>query len=79
MKKKKVPALPAIEGVTRYRALYEVLRKEVKRKRSRTLLTSEPELARRYRVSRNTVRLALGMLEREGLIERVKGSGTYST
>ncbi|MBS6533026.1 MAG: GntR family transcriptional regulator [Oscillospiraceae bacterium] len=40
-------------------------------------LPSENALCRRLEVSRDTVRSALARIEREGLIRRVKGSGTY--
>ncbi|KWX04626.1 hypothetical protein TH66_00205 [Carbonactinospora thermoautotrophica] len=42
-----------------------------------TQLPTEQELGRKYRVSRNTVRLALGMLLNEGLIESTPGRGTF--
>lgn len=42
-------------------------------------LPSEQELCRRYQVSRQTVRLALSILEQEGLIEKRRGSGSYIT
>ena len=42
-------------------------------------LPSEQELCQRYHVSRQTVRLALSVLEAEGLIEKRKGSGSYIT
>lgn len=41
------------------------------------LLPTELALAKSAEVSRNTVRHALGELERNGLIRRVRGSGTY--
>lgn len=40
-------------------------------------LPSEPELASAYRVSRNTLRDALGVLVKEGLIVRRHGRGTF--
>ncbi len=40
-------------------------------------LPSEAELSDTYAVSRGTVRHALGILTNEGLIERIKGSGSY--
>ena len=40
-------------------------------------LASERELAIRYGVSRNTVRIALAKLERMGLIYRHRGQGTF--
>lgn len=42
-------------------------------------LPTEQELSARYRVSRQTVRTALSVLEKEGEIRRVKGSGAYIT
>lgn len=42
-------------------------------------LMTENELAKRYRVSRQTVRQALSVLEREGFIEKKQGSGSYIT
>ncbi|HTU06370.1 MAG TPA: GntR family transcriptional regulator [Trebonia sp.] len=43
------------------------------------LLPSESELCRTYSVSRTVVRQALGELENEGLVLKVKGKGTYVT
>ena len=40
-------------------------------------LPSENELCDRFQFSRQTVRKAIGMLDAEGLTERVRGSGTY--
>lgn len=42
-------------------------------------LPTEQELCSRYHVSRQTVRMALGLLEQSGLIERRQGSGSYIT
>jgi GntR family transcriptional regulator len=41
------------------------------------MLPSEPELARRYGISRIVVRQALGILEDDAQIVRVKGRGTF--
>jgi GntR family transcriptional regulator len=42
-----------------------------------TQLPSEAELCEKYRVSRTVVRAALSALERDGLIYRVKGRGSF--
>ena len=40
-------------------------------------LPSENELVSTYQVSRATVRQALSLLEREGLVHKVRGKGTF--
>lgn len=40
-------------------------------------LSSENELAQQFGISRQTVRTAIGILEEQGVLRRVKGSGTY--
>jgi GntR family transcriptional regulator len=40
-------------------------------------LPTEPELGDRFKVSRNTVRLALGLLANEGIITSTPGRGTF--
>jgi GntR family transcriptional regulator len=40
-------------------------------------LPTEQELGDRYKVSRNTVRLALGLLANEGIISTTPGRGTF--
>ena len=40
-------------------------------------LPSEPELARSLGVSRSSLRAAIAMLETDGLLQRMHGSGTY--
>lgn len=62
-----------------YREITELLRNEIQdgRLAEGVRLPPEPELARRYRVSRPTLREALGALEREGLITKVHGIGTF--
>ena len=40
-------------------------------------LYSENELSEMFELSRQTVRHAIHVLEEEGLVERVRGSGTY--
>lgn len=57
--------------------LYELIQTDMKRGIAK--LPSENELCKTYKVSRQTVRLALSYLEEEGVIEKRKGSGTYIT
>lgn len=59
-----------IADVLRAKAIH-MLRKGEKR------LPTESEIATRFAVSRQTVRNALELLEEEGLIERIQGSGSY--
>lgn len=40
-------------------------------------LTSENELTKQFGISRQTVRKAIGVLEEQGVLRRVRGSGTY--
>lgn len=40
-------------------------------------LPTELELAATYQVSRQSIRQALGLLERDGLIQKIRGSGSY--
>lgn len=42
-------------------------------------LPSERELATQYQISRMTARHAISILEREGFVERIVGSGTFVT
>jgi DNA-binding GntR family transcriptional regulator len=42
-------------------------------------LPSEPELARSLRVSRSSLRAAMTLLEEDGLLRRLQGSGTFVT
>jgi DNA-binding GntR family transcriptional regulator len=44
-----------------------------------TRLPSEPELARRLGVSRSSLRSAIALLEADGLLRRMHGSGTFVT
>jgi DNA-binding GntR family transcriptional regulator len=41
------------------------------------MLTPEIEMAREYRVSRNTIRHAIGLLARDGYLMRIPGKGTF--
>ena len=40
-------------------------------------LPIEPELCARFEIARQTLRQAIGVLEEQGLVERLQGSGTY--
>jgi GntR family transcriptional regulator len=60
----------------RYVKIAEVLEEEVSRLAPNSLLPTEDQLARRFEVSRITVRAALELLENSGLISRLRGRGT---
>jgi len=66
-------ALPA------YRRIQNVIRKKIEdgKLKAGELVDSERELARVHGVSLMTARHALAELQREGLVERHRGSGTY--
>jgi GntR family transcriptional regulator len=61
---------------SRYLQIAERLRDETLELGSNALLPSELQLARRFGVSRVTIRRALGLLERAGLLSRQRGRGT---
>ena len=61
---------------SRYADIAEVLEAEMAGLGSNSLLPSEDQLAARFRVSRLTVRGALDLLERRGLVSRRRGRGT---
>jgi GntR family transcriptional regulator len=63
-----------------YQQLRRILIQEIEGDRGEgDLLPSESQLCRRYSVSRTVVRQALGELEADGLVHKVKGQGTYVT
>jgi GntR family transcriptional regulator len=63
-----------------YQQLKRILVQDIERNHGEgDLLPSESELCRQYSVSRTVVRQALGELENEGLVLKVKGKGTYVT
>jgi len=63
----------------KYEQLANLLRSEIRElsRHGQSKLSTEAELSARYRMSRQTVRHALRLLEDEGLIERRQGSGSY--
>ena len=62
-----------------YFQLAEALEREITSGRwpSGTRLPSEPDMCEHFGLSRTTVRQALGRLEQRGLIDRLKGQGTF--
>ena len=75
-----MPAINKQSRIPYYFQLAEALRQQIKDAagNSQTMsLPSENELAEKHRISRATVRHALDLLEREGLIYRAKGKGTF--
>lgn len=68
-----------------YEKSYEVVARRLRRRIERgefrwhAPLPSEPALAEWYGVSRTTVRSAVELLMADGLVERVRGKGTYVT
>jgi GntR family transcriptional regulator len=65
-------------GIPRYYVVRESLREEIRtRFKPGEKLPPEPELMKRFDVSRITIRHALEQLRAEGLITRVQGKGTF--
>ena len=60
----------------RYLAVLSTIRAEIAAASPNTVLPTEQVLARRFGVSRLTLRRALGLLERSGLVSRRPGRGT---
>lgn len=63
----------------RYHQLAAILRRKIRigELPPGSRLPSEPDLATTYRASRGTVRLALGLLRNEGLIQSEQGRGSF--
>lgn len=55
----------------------EIRNREISMRRPGDALPSEPALTVKYAVSRTTVRKAMDLLERQNLVQRRQGSGTY--
>ncbi len=66
-------------GAPLYQQVFLVLREAIREGKYPidSALPSETELCSQYRVSRITLRRALGLLQQAGLIERRQGSGTF--
>ncbi len=62
-----------------YQQLKQILITDLQRRKEGDLLSSESDLCRTYSVSRTVVRQALDELERDGLVLKVKGKGTFVT
>lgn len=62
--------------MSRYLAVVEELQREIEQRSADTILPTERELAKRFSVSRPTIRHAMGLLERSGLVSRRRGRGT---
>lgn len=67
--------------MNKYETLSEQLTELISRnlKQGITALPTEADIAKQYRVSRQTVRAALSLLKSQGLIESHRGSGSYAT
>src|SRR4030067_3475237 len=75
-----MPAINKQSRIPYYFQWAEVLRQQIKdaaADSSMVPLPSENELAAKHRLSRATVRHALDLLEREGLLYKAKGKGTF--
>ncbi|GAA1392037.1 GntR family transcriptional regulator [Luteococcus peritonei] len=64
-------------GVVKHAALHDLLAKRIVDMEPGDKLPTEADLCEAYKVSRITVRRALGDLEREGLLVREQGRGTF--
>lgn len=69
------------DGVPAYRRIQDVIRRSIEagELRSGDVVASERNLAKAHRVSLMTARHALASLEREGVVERRRGIGTFVT
>jgi len=65
-----------IRTESRYLQVAEALRAQIQGLGPNSLLPTEQQLTKRFGVSRVTVRRALGLLERSGLVSRQRGRGT---
>lgn len=67
------------EAQTKYQALINYIKEQIAAGAlcPGDKLPSENELSEQFSISRQTVRKAIGVLEEDGVVRRVKGSGTY--
>ncbi len=74
-----VPAIDKASPVPYYQQLKEILRADIARRELRpgARLPGDHELCEQYGVSRPVVRQALSELQYEGVLDRVKGRGTF--
>lgn len=75
-----MPTINKQSPIPYYIQLADILREKIRessKSESSEFLPSENDLVQTYQVSRATVRQALTSLEREGLVHRAKGKGTY--
>jgi GntR family transcriptional regulator len=70
----KVPGVPA--ETPKYLRVTEQLEDQMRRLPPNSLLATEQQLAKRFLVSRITIRRALSVLERSGRVSRIRGRGT---
>jgi GntR family transcriptional regulator len=61
---------------SRYIEIYEAIQSSIASMSPNSLMPTEQQLAKRFGVSRVTIRRALGLLERGGQISRERGRGT---
>jgi GntR family transcriptional regulator len=73
------PAIDKASSVPYYQQLKEILRADIARRdlRPGARLPGDHELCEQYGVSRPVVRQALSELQYEGVLDRVKGRGTF--
>ncbi|MFH1300445.1 MAG: substrate-binding domain-containing protein [Planctomycetota bacterium] len=69
----------AVSTRTKYERIQEHVKKQIREGQllPGTALPSEQQMANLFDSARSTVRQAMGMLEREGLVSRVQGKGTF--
>ena len=67
------------QNLPKHVAIREWIRRKIEsgEYRAGDKIPSENVLAKEFAISRQTVRQALGVLENEGVLRRIKGSGTY--